>query len=211
MKCKILKFLTTVILWVGIVFVVSCSSTPVSDSTSTVDAQDVTQAPQYLIGPGDTLQVFIWGNQEFSVTVPVRPDGKISTPLVEDVVAIGRTPTQLAREIEQRLKRFIKNPIATVLVTEFIGTSFQQIRIIGEASRPQAIPYRNGMTVLDVMIAVGGLTEFAAGNRAKIVRNKSNGTHEIEMRLDDLLQDGDITANVAMRPGDILIIPTSWF
>lgn len=211
MKCKIIKFLTTVILWVGIVFIVSCSSTPVSDSASTVDAQDVTEVPQYLIGPGDTLQVFIWGNQEFSVTVPVRPDGKISTPLVEDVVAIGRTPTQLAREIEQRLKRFIKNPIATVLVTEFIGTTFQQIRIIGEASRPQAIPYRNGMTVLDVMIAVGGLTEFAAGNRAKIVRKKSDATQEIEMRLDDLLQDGDITANVAMRPGDILIIPTSWF
>lgn len=209
MKSKFLKFAHTVILCIGFVSIASCSSTPESDSV--IDASATSQTPQYLIGPGDTLDVFVWGNPDFSVTVPVRPDGKISTPLVEDITAIGRTPTQLAREIERRLGRFIKKPVVTVLVTEFIGTSYQQIRIIGEASRPQAIPYRSGMTVLDVMISVGGLTEFAAGNRAKIIRKGPDGTKEIEMRLDDLLQDGDISANVVMRPGDILIIPQSWF
>jgi len=209
MKSIFLKFAHVVIISISFASIVSCSSTPVSDSAVGASASEETS--QYLVGPGDTLQVFVWGNPDFSVTVPVRPDGKITTPLVEDISAIGKTPTQLAREIERRLSRFIKKPVVSVLVTGFVGTSYQQIRIIGEASRPQAIPYRNGMTVLDVMIAVGGLTEFAAGNRAKIVREGSEGTTKIETRLDDLLQDGDISANVEMKPGDILIIPQSWF
>jgi polysaccharide export outer membrane protein len=209
MLIKFLKFTNLIILLFSFQLTLGCSSVPGSDSVP--DIPTASETSEYLIGPGDSLQVFVWGNPDFSVTVPVRPDGKITTPLVEDIAAVGKTPTQLAREIEKRLERYIKRPVVTVLVTEFIGTSYQQIRIIGEASRPQAIPYRSGMTVLDVMISVGGLTEFAAGNRAKIVRKGPDSYKEIEIRLDDLLQDGDITANVVMRPGDILIIPQSWF
>lgn len=209
MKSKFLKLMRTLMIFLGFVYLASCASSPESDLG--VDASSSSQSSEYLIGPGDTLQVFVWRNADFSVTVPVRPDGKITTPLVEDIDAIGKTPTRLAREIEQKLERYIKQPVVTVLVTQFVGTSYQQIRIIGEASRPQAIPYRSGMTLLDVMISVGGLTEFAAGNRAKIVRKDQTGNKEIKARLADLLQDGDIDANVVMRPGDILIIPQSWF
>jgi polysaccharide export outer membrane protein len=165
----------------------------------------------YQIGPGDTLQVFVWRNEDFSAIVPVRPDGRISTPLVEDIIAVGKTPTQLAREIEQRLSTYIKNPVATVIVTGFIGQTENQIRVIGEATQPQAIPYQEGMSVLDVMIAVGGLTEFAAGNRATIVRNVQGKRQELRVRLKDLLSNGDIDANRDMQPGDILVIPRSWF
>lgn len=203
------KYANLFLVFTSYLLVMGCSSTP--EMGSSTDTQADSQTSEYLIGAGDTLSVFVWGNKDFSVDVPVRPDGKITTPLVEDISAVGKTPTQLAREIEKHLARYINKPVVTVLVTEFVGTSYQQIRIIGEASTPRAIPYRSGMTVLDVMIAVGGLTEFAAGNRAKIVRQGSNGNEEIEARLDDLLQDGDITANVVMRPGDILIIPQSWF
>lgn len=210
MFSKFPKFANLILVFTGYMLVMGCSST--AEIGSDVDAPPKgSQTSEYLIGAGDTLSVFVWGNPDFSVDVPVRPDGKITTPLVEDINAVGKTPTQLAREIEQRLERYIKRPVVTVLVTQFVGTSYQQIRIIGEASRPRSIPYRSGMTVLDVMIEVGGLTEFAAGNRAKIVRQGPNGSEEIEARLDDLLQDGDITANVGMRPGDILIIPQSWF
>jgi polysaccharide export outer membrane protein len=169
--------------------------------------------PAYIIGPGDTLNVFVWGNPELSTAtpVPVRPDGKITTPLVEDVQASGKTPTQLAREIEQRLSRYVKNPVVTVTVTGFVGSANEQIRVIGQAAEPQSIPYRERMTVLDVMIAVGGLTEFAAGNRATIVRRVGPEQKSFRVRLDDLINDGDISANVDMYPGDILIIPESWF
>jgi polysaccharide export outer membrane protein len=188
--------------------VVGCSTG--SDKVS--DAPTISAEPAYIIGPGDTLNVFVWGNEDLSTSaVPVRPDGKITTPLVEDVQASGKTPTQLAREIEHRLSRYVKNPVVTVTVTGFVGSANEQIRVIGQAAAPQSIPYRERMTLLDVMIAVGGLTEFASGNRATIVRSIGSEQRSFKVRLDDLINDGDISANVDMYPGDILIIPESWF
>ena len=169
------------------------------------------KSPAYVIGPGDTVDIFVWGNEELSASIPVRPDGKITTPLVEDVQASGKTPTELARSMEQRLKRYIKNPIVTVIVTEFVGRQSEQIRVIGKAQKPQAITYVENMTLLDVMISVGGLTEFAAGNRATIVRVVNGKQKVFRVRLDDLVKYGDITKNVDMLPGDILIIPESFF
>ncbi len=171
----------------------------------------VEEAPFYLIGPGDSLSIFVWRNPDLSTSVPVRPDGRITIPLVEDLPASGKTPSQLARDIERELAKYVKDPMVTVMVTGFVGPYSQQVRVVGEAARPQALPYRANMTVLDVMIAVGGLTEFAAGNRARLVRTVEGRQEVIELRLDDLLKDGDISANVAMMPGDTLIIPESWF
>ncbi len=169
------------------------------------------ESPYYLIGPGDTLNIFVWRNPDLSTAVPVRPDGRITIPLVEDLQASGKTPTQLARDIEKALARYVKDPLVTVMVTGFIGPYSQQIRVVGEAAQPQALPYRDRMTLLDVMIAVGGLTEFAAGNRARLVRIVDGKQQILELRLDDLLKDGDISANIPMLPGDTLIIPESWF
>jgi polysaccharide export outer membrane protein len=166
--------------------------------------------PEYLIGPGDTVEVFVWRNPEVSVSVTVRPDGKISTPLVEDLQAANKTPTQLARDIERELANYLKDPLVTVMMRGFVGPYSQQIRVVGEAARPQVLAYREHMSVLDVMIAVGGLTEFAAGNKATIVRIVDGKPQQYGVRLDDLIRDGDITANVAVLPGDILIIPESW-
>jgi polysaccharide biosynthesis/export protein len=165
----------------------------------------------YIIGPGDSLNIFVWRNPELTTTVPVRPDGKFSTPLVEDLQASGRTPTELARDIEKALAEFIRDPLVTVIVGGFTGEYYEQIRVVGEASEPAALPYRKNMTLLDVMIAVGGLTEFAAGNRAALVRTSTSGQQELRVRLEDLIKDGDISANVAMEPGDVLIIPEAWF
>ena len=174
------------------------------------------QAPQrteqmYLIGPGDGLRVFVWANPDLSTDVAVRPDGLITTPLVEDVQASGKTPTQLARELETKLSKFIRNPRVTVTVTHFVGRTTEQIRVVGQAATPQALPYKENMTVLDVIIAVGGLTDFASGNKSTIVRTENGVKQEIPVRLDDLIRDGDISANVDMYPGDVLIIPESWF
>ena len=165
----------------------------------------------YLIGPGDTLDIFVWGNEEVSGPVKVRPDGLISTPLVEDLVASGKTPTQLARDMERQLAKYIKNPVVTITVTDFVGRPSEQIRVVGETVTPKAIPYRERITLLDVMISVGGLTEYAAGNSATIVRVVNGKRRQYRVRLDDLLKDGDISANVDMLPGDILIIPESMF
>lgn len=167
--------------------------------------------PEYVIGPGDTLQVFVWRNPEVSITVPVRPDGRISTPLVEELVVANKSPAQVAREIEKRLSSYLKDPLVTVIVTSFIGPYNQQIRVLGAATRPQVLPYRANMTVLDVIIAVGGLTETAAGNKATIARSVDQKTVQFGIRLDDLIRDGDIGANVEMAPGDVLIIPEAWF
>ncbi len=167
--------------------------------------------PDYLIGPGDQVEIFVWRNPELSLTLPVRPDGRISVPLIEDLPAAGKTPTALARDIESVLKQYVQDPIVTVIVTGFIGPFNQQIRVVGEATEPQALSYRERMTVLDVMISVGGLTEFAAGNRAVVVRQVDGAEQAFRVRLDDLLRDGDVSANVAMLPGDVLIIPQSWF
>ncbi|HRY15453.1 MAG TPA: polysaccharide export protein [Candidatus Competibacteraceae bacterium] len=165
----------------------------------------------YLIGPGDEVQIFVWRNPEVSQSVTVRPDGKISTPLVEDLQASGKTPTQLARDLEKALETYIRQPIVTVIVAGGIGPYSEQIRVVGQAAKPQAIAYKRKMTLLDVMIAVGGLTEFADGNNAKVVRIVDGEQKEYVARVDDLLNDGDINANVDMLPGDILIIPESWF
>jgi polysaccharide biosynthesis/export protein len=166
----------------------------------------------YVIGPGDTLSVFVYRSPELSEgNLPVRPDGRISVPLIEDVQAAGKTPTQLAREIEGRLKQYVKEPSVTVIVRSFIGPFNRQIRVIGEATEPMAIPYREHMTVLDVMIATRGLTKFAAGNRAVIVRREGGQQKTITVRLNDLVKDGDISQNVEVQPGDTLIIPQTWF
>lgn len=165
----------------------------------------------YLIGPGDSVQIFVWRNPEISQAVTVRPDGKITTPLVEDLQASGKTPTQLARDLEKALETYIRQPIVTVIVAGGLGPYSEQIRVVGQASKPQAISYKRQMTLLDVMIAVGGLTQFADGNSTKIVRIVDGKQMEYEVRVDDLLNDGDISANVDMLPGDILIIPEAWF
>ena len=168
-------------------------------------------ASEYLIGPGDNINVMVWRNPELSMVVPVRPDGKFTTPLVEDLQASGKTSTQLAREIEKRMEKYIQSPVVTVIVTGFVGPYSQQIRVIGEASKPQALPYRENMTLLDVMIAVGGITDFAAGNRASILRTVGGKQEQFGVRLHQLLKRGDISVNVPMRAGDVLIIPQSFF
>jgi len=164
----------------------------------------------YHIGPLDTINVIVWRNPELSMSVPVRPDGKITTPLVDDLQALGKTPTELERDMEKALVKYIRDPVVTIVVTTFAGPPDEQIRVIGEATKPQVLPYRKNMTVLDVMISVGGLTDFADGNGARIFR-VADGGKLFAVRLRDLVKRGDITANVDMRPGDILIIPQSWF
>ncbi len=172
---------------------------------------EIGPAPFYRIGPGDNLRIFVWGNPGLSDTVPVRPDGRVSIPLLEDLEVTDKTPTELAREIEQKLAVYVQDPLVTVIVTGFVGPFTQQVRVVGAAAEPQAIPYRANMTALDVMIAVGGLTEFAAGNRATLIRTQEAGQKQYRVRLDDLVKDGEISANVEMQPGDILIIPESFF
>jgi len=164
----------------------------------------------YHIGPADVVNVIVWRNPELSMSVPVRPDGMITTPLIEDLPALGRTPTELARDMEKALGKYIRDPVVTVIATSFVGPASEQVRVIGEAAKPQALAYRKDLTVLDVMIAVGGLTDFADGNAARIFRVADGGKLYM-VRLRDLLKRGDITANTEMRPGDILIIPQSWF
>lgn len=166
---------------------------------------------QYRIGPGDELQIFVWDHADLSTTVQVRPDGMISTPLVEDLQAAGKSSTELARDIEAELAEYVRSPVVTVIMQAFVGEGQQQIRVVGQAVQPQAIQYRQGMTVLDVMIAVGGLSEFAAANSAKIVRNHDGKPVTIAVRLGDLLNDGRMEENVHMLPGDVLLIPESFF
>jgi polysaccharide export outer membrane protein len=164
----------------------------------------------YIIGGGDTLNIIVWRNPELSMSVPVRPDGKISTPLVDELVVQGKNSVQVAREVEQAISKFVRDPVVTVVVTGFVGPYSEQIRVIGEAAKPQFLPYKQNMTVLDVMIAVGGLTDFADGNSATILRT-SEGNKQYAVRLRDLVKRGDVSGNVDMKPGDILIIPQSWF
>lgn len=156
------------------------------------------------------LSINVWRNPELSSSVPVRPDGKVSTPLVDELVAQGKTSTQIARDVEQALGKYVRDPVVTVIVTSFVGPYSEQIRVVGEAAKPQFLPFKQKMTVLDVMIAVGGLTDFADGNSATIVR-ATEGNKRYTVRLNDLLKRGDISANVEVLPGDILIIPQSWF
>jgi polysaccharide export outer membrane protein len=169
------------------------------------------QAAEYAIGPGDTLQIFVWDHKDLSTTVQVRPDGKISTPLVEDLQAAGKSPTELARDIELMLSDYVRSPVVTVIMQGFVGEGGQQIRVVGQAMEPKALQFRQGMTVLDVVIEVGGLSEFAAGNRARIIRKTNDGEIEIRVKLDDLINEGEISQNVEMWPGDVLFIPESFF
>ena len=164
----------------------------------------------YLIGPGDTLEIFVWRNPDLTIAVPVRPDGKISTPLVEDMVAVGKTPTGLARDIEKALAVYVKSPQVNVIVT-LPASVFSQIKVIGQVLHPQALPYRDGMTVLDAVLAVGGLGQFAAGNRAHVVRNENGKEQEIKVKLNALVNDGDMRQNLPLRPGDVLVVPETRF
>jgi polysaccharide biosynthesis/export protein len=164
----------------------------------------------YVIGAGDSLNIVVWRNPELSMSVPVRPDGKMSAPLVEELQAQGKTPVELARDVEKRLSTYVRDPVVTVLVSSFVGPYSEQIRVVGEAARPQFLPFKQKMTLLDLMIAVGGLTDFADGNRA-VIQRTSEGNKQYSVRLKDLLKRGDLSANVEMRPGDILIIPQSLF
>jgi len=173
-------------------------------------ASAATPEYRYLVGPLDTVNIIVWRNPELSMSVPVRPDGRITTPLVEDLEALGKDPTTLARDIEKALAKYIRDPVVTVIVTSFVGPYKEQIRVVGEATRPQTLPYRQNMTMLDVMIAVGGLTEFADGNNARILRT-SEGNKIYSVRLKDLVKRGDVSANVDVKPGDVLVIPESWF
>jgi len=165
---------------------------------------------RYIIGPGDTVQVFVWRNPELSTTVPVRPDGKISTPLVEDMVAVGKTPSALARDVEKVLAEYVRSPQVNIIVTAPQST-FSQVKIIGQVAKPQAIAFREGMTVLDAVLAVGGLGPYASGNRAKIVRTVNGKQTEIKVRIDDLVNKGEMSHNVLLRPGDVLVVPESLF
>lgn len=185
-----------------------CSSTG-NDKLS--EKEDKSHLHDYLIGPGDTIQISVWRNPEVSMAVPVRPDGKITTPLVDDLQATGKTSTQLARDIEKMLSKYIQQPVVTVIVTNFVGPYSEQIRVIGQAARPQALPYRRDMSLMDVMIAVGGITDFASGNSASVIRTKNGKQRKIKVKLDDLIKDGDISANIPMLPGDVLVIPESFF
>ncbi len=196
---RIDTFLRTLTLVVAVVLA-GCSTLPPVPKTAAEAGY------QYKLGPGDEIVITVWRNPELSATVPVRPDGKISAPLIEDMEAIGKTPSEMAREIEKKLSEFVRNPSVSVMVSKFVGNAREQVRVIGQALKPTALPYIQRMTLMDVMIAVGGITEYAAGNRAVLIR----GDKQYALRLKDLLQGGDVTANAEVLPGDIIMIPESW-
>jgi len=195
MNCKRMKFL-------GPTLALLLALVPVAAQSDT--------AADYLIGPGDMLQVFVWRNPDLTVTVPVRPDGKISTPLDEDMPAVGKTPAALARDIEQVLAEYVKSPRVNVIVTQPVS-NFSQVKVIGQVMKPQSMAYREGMTVLDVVLASGGLAQFAAGNRAKVVRTEAGKTREIRVHLAALVNNGDMSQNLELKPGDVVVVPESRF
>jgi polysaccharide export outer membrane protein len=193
------------------VAIAGCASEDELPEAKLLTSEAEQTSPTYKIGPGDSLQVFVWQNQDLSGGVSVRPDGRITMPLIEDMTAAGKTPSELARDMETELSKYVRNPLVTIMVGGFAGTFDQQIRVVGAAQQPASIPYRANTTVLDVMISVGGLTEFASGNRAKLVRVENGQEKTYRLRLDDLIRDGDITANAAVLPGDVIIIPQTVF
>jgi polysaccharide export outer membrane protein len=205
------KFVKIALSVVLLALLSGCSLPMSNAERRTVPEQAALDPSTYTIGPGDQLQIFVRNNPDLSVTLPVRPDGKISVPMVQDIVAAGKTPSELATDLESELSEFIRQPTVTVMVRDFVGAYSDQVRIIGQAVRPQALAYREGMTVLDAIIQVGGLTQFAAGNRAKLVREVNGEKQTYDLRLEDLVNEGDISANVELRPGDILIIPEAYF
>jgi polysaccharide biosynthesis/export protein len=200
------RFAIIAALLAGLLAIASCSS-PYEDVTQEIPP-DV-DTGDYIIGPLDQLSVFVWRAPDVSVRVPVRPDGKISTPLVEDMTAAGKTPSQLARDIEGELRTYIQDPVVTVIVEQFQGPLSEQVRVVGQAAQPVSVPYRSGMSVLDVMISVGGLNQFADGNGAVLIRGTGEQQKVLRVRLDDLMRDGDITANAPVAPGDIILVPES--
>jgi polysaccharide export outer membrane protein len=193
------------------IIMTGCSVNTLPQATTRASLTTTVNDYQYLIGPGDNLTIFVWRNPEISGNFIVRPDGKVTTSLVEDVEVSGRTPTMLARQLEEQLSTYINNPRVTVSVGQFKGPFSEQVRVIGEATNPSAINYTENMTLLDLMIAVGGLTEFASGNNAKLVRVIAGKQTTFELNIEDLIKDGDITENIDMLPGDIIIIPEAWF
>jgi polysaccharide export outer membrane protein len=206
------RYLKKLAKWSGMVAVVGGISACSSLSTAYPPAPATTLSSDYnyIVGAGDTLNIIVWRNPELSLSVPVRPDGKVPTPLVDELMAQGKTTTEIARSVEKELSKLVRDPVVTIIATSFIGPYSEQIRVIGEAARPQALAYKKNMTMLDVMIAVGGLTDFADGNAASITR-VSEGEKRYSVRLKDLVKRGDINANVEVKPGDILIIPQGWF
>ncbi len=208
--------------WLAItLLIISCASSPppatpaASTSTPTTAAAAASAAAKapnsdYIIGPGDTLQVFVWRNPELSVTVPVKPDGKISTPLVEDMVAVGKTSPQLARDMEAVLSEYVRSPKVNIIVTT-AASAFSLVKVVGQVVHPQALPYREGMTVLDAVLEVGGLGQFASGNRSRIVRMVDGKETVIHVKLADLVNSGDVHENVPLKPGDVLVVPQSIF
>ena len=205
-----MKKIVTVI-GIASALIVGCSSNSLPPATTHASLTTSVDNYTYLMGPGDSLNIFVWRNPEVSGSFLVRPDGKITTSLVEDLDVSGKTPTQLARDIEQELSKYIRDPIVTVSVGGFIGPFSEQVRVIGEATNPQSVNYRENMTLLDLMIAVGGLTEFANGNGAKLIRVVDGVQQEYEVEIDSLVKRGQISANVDILPGDIIIIPEAWF
>lgn len=196
-----------------IIGVLSLAGCAVNQAPTNVPGAQISAAnfPDYVIGPYDQLRIFVWRAPELSSDVAVRPDGRISTPLVDDMVAAGKSPAVLAQDIERSLANYVRSPEVTVIVSNFSSTVDQQIRVLGEAAQPAALPYQVGMTTLDVMIAVGGLTDFAAGNRAKLIRGRGEEKEVYRVRLNDLMRHGDVTADVPMQPGDVILIPESIF
>ena len=191
--------------------VVGACSGPETLPTAPVVSKEEQDALPYRIGSDDSLSLFVWRNNELSTSVAVRPDGRITIPLIEDLPATGKTPTELARDVEKQLAKYIQDPIVTIMVQRFVGPFADRIRIVGEAARPQALPYRSTMTLLDVMISVGGITEFAAGNRATITRITDGAQKTYRIYIDDLLRSGDMSANVKILPGDVIVVPEAWF
>ncbi len=199
------EFLGYFMLWLAL-----GAAVPLRPATAADPVAPAAVSPDYRIGPGDTLKVSVFQNDELTATLPVRPDGKISTPLVEDMVAVGKTPSQLARDIEKSLSEYIKAPKVSVVVTIALSV-YSQVKVIGQVKTPQSLPYRDGMTVLDAVLAVGGLSQFAAGNRARLVRTENGKQTEIKVKLDALLNDGDMKQNLALRPSDVLVVPETRF
>jgi len=194
----------------GLMLLAGCARGPTLPS-ATADAGPPEASSQYVIGPGDVLDIFVWHNTDLTRQIPVRPDGRISMPLIGDALAVGKTPTALAAELQDQLKPYVKDPLVTVIPVQFVGLFTRQIRVVGEAVQPKALAYRSKMTALDVIIEVGGLTKYADGDRAVLVRNTNGQQQSYTVHLDSLVRDGDVSQNVAMAPGDILIIPQRFF
>jgi polysaccharide export outer membrane protein len=202
--------------WLGLSpLIVGCASAPTrapapAPTPTPTAAENKSTDNNYIIGPGDSLEVFVWRNPELSVTVPVRPDGKISTPLVEDMVAVGKTPPQLARDMEKVLGEYVRAPKVNIIVTT-AASAFSLVKVVGQVQHPSALPYREGMRVLDAILAVGGLTQFASGNRARIVRMEDGKEIIIHVKVADLVNSGDVRQNQLLKPGDVLVVPQSIF